>query len=103
MCSLKKGIILLEIAFWRNVLPIAGTSDPLVSFNKHGLVPEKIPQLLATKFTRKLPHHVGRVFTETIIECLDFERKTKDMTAYDQHRYYEKHITEGMAKAVGRV
>ena len=48
-------------------------------------------------------NQVGQVFTDAILACLTFEENTKDMAAYERHRYYEKNIVDRMAEAVGKV
>ncbi|KAI4250641.1 MAG: hypothetical protein LQ352_005326, partial [Teloschistes flavicans] len=96
------GIVLLEIAFWQNAISKADISDPLADSRTHRLAPEKIRDLFVAKCTRQLPHLVGQVFTSAILECLYFQEKTKNMTAYEQHRYFVTNVADGLAKAVGR-
>lgn len=67
------------------------------------LVAEKVREVLSTKCSRSLPHQVGQVFTDTILSCLNFEEHTKDMTAYEKHRYYEMNIVDRMAEALGKI
>ncbi|KAL8633584.1 hypothetical protein Q9189_000737 [Teloschistes chrysophthalmus] len=97
------GIVLLEIAFWQNAISKADLAKPPPDSPPPRLDAEEIRDSLIAKCTRQLPYHVGQVFTSAILECLHFQEKTKDMTAYEQHRYFVTNIADGLAKAVGRV
>ena len=84
-------------------MSIAEIPRPDASNRTYPVVPEKIKARLVAKCSRTLPHQVGQVFTDTILACLDFEQETKEMTAYDQHRYYEANVVDGIVKIIGRI
>ena len=98
-----QGIVLLEIAFWKDVLSIAEVPRQESAHKSRPLVAEKVREALSAKCNRSLPHQVGQVFTDTILSCLNFGEHTKDMTAYDRHIYYETYIVDRMAEAVGKI
>ena len=74
-----------------------------MSHKTQPLVAENVRAALSAKCGRMLPHQVGQLLTDTILSCLDFEENTKDLAAYEKHRYYETHVADKMAKAVGRI
>ena len=100
---LIQGVVLLEIAFWKDVISLAEIPSQDTSHKPRPLVAEKVRAALSAKCDRMLPHQVGKSFTDTILSCLDFEKNTKDLEPYEMHRYYETQVVEKIAKAVGRV
>lgn len=98
-----QGIVLLEIAFWKDVLSIAEVPRQESTHKSRPLVAERVREALSAKCNRSLPHQVGQVFTDTILSCLNFGELTKDMTDYDRHMYYETYVVDRMAEAVGKI
>ena len=92
-----------EIAFWKDILSIADIPRQDSAHKTRPLVAEKVRETLSAKCSRTLPHQVGQVFTDAILACLTFEEHTKDMAAYERHRYYEMNVVDKMAEAVGKV
>ena len=76
---LIQGVILLGIAFWKDIISLTEIPSQDTSHKTRPLVAEKVRAALSAKCDRMLPHQVGKSFTDTILSCLDFEKNTKDL------------------------
>lgn len=91
------GIVLMEIASWREVSQIASVSP------SQRIVPEVFRENLMKKLKRDIPHQVGDVFTGTITACFDFEEKMVGMSEFKMQRFFQKSILGHIKKVVGQV
>ncbi|RPA80706.1 hypothetical protein BJ508DRAFT_415189 [Ascobolus immersus RN42] len=95
------GIILLEVAFWKQaaLLPFAKN----LKSRRPNLNPVTFRNEAIKEVNKNLPHQVGTVFTEVVISCLRFGEHTSGMNPLDSHNWFKTHILEKIAQMVGRM
>ncbi|CAM1511327.1 Fc.00g088400.m01.CDS01 [Cosmosporella sp. VM-42] len=92
------GVVLLEIALWKDVGSIIKPSPDNRPVNA-----AEVAKALIDKFSKTLPHQVGGVFAQCILTCLDFGSLTKGMGEYETQTYFQRNVTGPIGRAVGRV
>lgn len=98
LTSSQKGVVLLEIAFWKDVGSVVQPkSGPLVTDGT------QVRDVLLDKCKRHLAHQVGEVLTRCILSCLNFQEKTKGLREYEKQKYFQLSVTGELGKAVGRI
>lgn len=94
----EQGVVLLEIALWKDVGSIVNPkSGPMVT---NAI---QVRDLLVDKCEKYLAHQVGEVLTRCILTCLDFKARTQGLREYDVQKYFQISITVELGKAVGRI
>ncbi|KAM7218393.1 hypothetical protein V8F06_006157 [Rhypophila decipiens] len=100
------GIILFEIANWKDIYSLATKWDILGSAGGQPLAAADVKNTLVGRYiTAKkiLPHQIGHVFAGVILTCLDFDERTRGMSEYEGQVYFQKKVVEPLGRAIGRV
>ncbi|KAK4207169.1 hypothetical protein QBC37DRAFT_444662 [Rhypophila decipiens] len=92
------GIVLFEIARWKAIGDVCGGRSASTSVKS-----TDIREAVKKKCQSELPHRVGEVLTQVILTCLDFGRLTQTMNEYDSQVYFQRHVTDRIAKGLGNV
>ncbi|KAL9068740.1 MAG: hypothetical protein Q9157_006402 [Trypethelium eluteriae] len=74
------GILLVEIAFWKNIASLLGSSNKPDDL-------EKFKIGILEKCRGDLPHQVGEVFLDVILACFNFGEATMKMSDFDAHSW----------------
>lgn len=94
----EQGMVLLEIALWKDVGSIVNPkSGPMVT---NAI---QVRNLLADKCEKHLAHQAGEVLTRCIFTCLNFRTRTQGLCEYDVQKYFQTSTTGELGKAVGRI
>lgn len=100
-CMLKtseQGVVLLEIALWKDVGSIVNPKNGPMVTNAI-----QVRNLLLDKCEKHLAHQVGEVLTRCILTCLNFRARTQGLREYDVQKYFQISVTGELGKAVGRI
>ncbi|KAM7216772.1 hypothetical protein V8F06_007882 [Rhypophila decipiens] len=92
------GIVLFEIARWNAISEISRGRGGSTSVRS-----TDVREAVRKKCQSELPHRVGEVLTQVILTCLDFGRLTQTMNEYDSQVYFQHHVTDRIAKGLGKV
>lgn len=95
--------MLLEIAYWKDILSILNLAERNTSLRTGPLRPVEVQASIKAKCSRGLSHQVGQILANTILACLNFDDSTHLLDEYGTHRYYVTHVVEPMGKIVGKV
>ncbi|KAM7211284.1 hypothetical protein V8F06_013341 [Rhypophila decipiens] len=91
------GVVLLEIALWKDVQGILKVRDEKVRA-------EEIAEALRKKYeTKTLPHQIGGVFVGVIMTCLVFGERTKGMSDYEAQVFFQREVTRRLKGVVGKI
>lgn len=93
-----KGIVLFEIALWKDIRSIVSKKDPSARVRS-----TDVRDTVKKKCQSELPHRVGEVLTRAILTCLDFGSLTAGLTEYDSQVYFQRHVTDRIARGMGNV
>lgn len=93
------GVVLLEIALWKDV----GTVFKSQLEGGERIVAGEVAEALMQRCRRALPHQVGDVLAQSIMTCLDFGARTEGVGEYEAQLYFQQNITQPIGRAIRRV
>lgn len=94
----EQGVVLLEIALWKDVGSIVNPKLGLMVTNA-----VQVRKLLVEKCEKYLAHQVGELLTCCILTCLNFRAWTQGLCEYDVQKYFQISVIGDLGKAVGRI
>lgn len=92
------GVVLLEIALWKDVTLIVKSS-----LKDGRIVADEVAKALVGKCNKALSHQVGGIFTQCISTCLNFSEQTKSMNEYETQLYFQRRVVAPIGRALHRV
>ncbi|KAI0179602.1 hypothetical protein GGR52DRAFT_589303 [Hypoxylon sp. FL1284] len=93
------GIVMLEVALWRDIESICKTSGQRPGNMKTSYVYERAKK----KCQGEVGHRVGDVLAQAIVTCLDFAELTKDLSEFESQRYFQHRVKSRAGQMVGKV
>jgi hypothetical protein len=94
--STGQGVVLLEIALWKDIGSIVQPKSGNLVTNAL-----QVRKLLVEKCEKHLDHQVGEVLTGCILTCLDFGNRTQGLCQYEMLKYFQLSVIWELGKAVG--
>lgn len=94
----EQGVVVLEIALWKDVGFIVNPKGGSTVTNAI-----QVRNLLVDKCEKCLAHQVGEVLTRCILTCLNFRARTQGSREYDVQKHFQISVIGDFGKAVSRI